>query len=139
MAANLPMMHHVVFAVGAERLAAATEFLEALGFRFQKHELHDVGLLVTLDWRRGVELVTPLAGAEVNPGSVADFIARQGDGVYSVVVRVADADAAAALAARHGAAPEFRQDRGGDGLQLVEVQLGAMFGMPLTMLSTNLP
>ena len=43
------------------------------------------------------------------------------------------------LAQRHGASSEFRQDRGGDGLELVEVQLATIFGMPLTFLSTNLP
>jgi 4-hydroxyphenylpyruvate dioxygenase-like putative hemolysin len=133
------MMHHVVFAVGPERLDGATRFLEALGFRFQTHELADIGLRVTLDWNRGVELVTPLPGSPTNPGTVADFLLQRGDGVYSVVLRVDDADASLELARRYGAAVEFRQDRGGDGLELLEVQLATMFGMPLTLLSTNLP
>ncbi|MDT5338529.1 MAG: hypothetical protein QOD90_4034 [Mycobacterium sp.] len=59
MSTKLPLMHHVVFAVAAERLDMATAFLEALGFRFETHVLDDVGLRVTLDWDRGVELVTP--------------------------------------------------------------------------------
>lgn len=139
MTAKLPMMHHVVFAVAADELERATEFLEALGFRFQTHVLDDVGLRVTLDWDRGVELVTPIDEAVANPGPVADFLARNGAGVFSVVVRVSDADAAADIAHRHGAAVDFRQDRGADGLELVEVQLASMFGMPLTLLSTNLP
>jgi 4-hydroxyphenylpyruvate dioxygenase-like putative hemolysin len=138
MAANLAMMHHVVFTVGPERLSAPTTFLEALGFRFQTHALDDVGLLVTLDWQRGVELVIPLAGSDMNPGLVADFIARHGDGVYSAVVRVAEADAAAALAARHGADAEFRPGPRWQWARTVEVQLSAVFGMPLTLLSTNL-
>jgi 4-hydroxyphenylpyruvate dioxygenase-like putative hemolysin len=133
------MMHHVVFAVAAERLDAATAFLEALGFRFQTHVLDDVGLRVTLDWERGVELVTPLDDRQANPGSVADFLARNGDGVFSVVVRVDDAEATAQLAGRYGATVDFRQDRSGDGLELVEVQLASILGMPLTFLSTNLP
>ena len=132
-------MHHVVFAVAAERLDSATAFLEALGFRFQTHVLDDVGLRVTLDWDRGVELVTPLADEQSNPGPVADFLARHGDGVFSVVVRVDDADATTDVARRHGASVDFRQDRGGDGMALVEVQLASIFGMPLTLLSTNLP
>jgi 4-hydroxyphenylpyruvate dioxygenase-like putative hemolysin len=139
MSASAPQVHHVVFAVAAERLGRAREFLEALGFRFQTHLLDDVGLEVTLDWERGVELVTPLDVSDANPGSVADFLSRRGDGVYSVVVRVDDADATAELAQRYGASVEFRQDRGGDGLDLVEVQLASMFGMPLTLLATNLP
>lgn len=132
-------MHHVVFAVAAERVDRATSFLEALGFGFQRHVLDDVGLQVMLDWDRGVELVTPLDPADAKPGSVAEFLAKRGDGVYSVVMRVASADAAAELARRHGATIEFRQDRSGDGLELVEVQLASLMGMPLTLLSTNLP
>ncbi len=57
--------------------------------------------------------------------------------MYSVL-RVDDADASAELASRYGAPVEFRQDRGGDGLKLVEVQLATTFGMPLTLLTTNL-
>jgi 4-hydroxyphenylpyruvate dioxygenase-like putative hemolysin len=139
MSVKLPMMHHVVFAVAADELGKATDFLEALGFRFQTHILDDVGLRVTLDWDRGVELVTPLDGSAANPGPVDDFLARNGAGVFSVVVRVDDADAAAELAHRYGASTDFRQDRSADGLELVEVQLASMFGMPLTLLSTNLP
>lgn len=138
MSAKLPIMHHVVFAVAAERLDAATTFLEVLGFRFQTHVLDDVGLRVTLDWDRGVELVTPTEPQDRNPGSVAHFLARSGDGVFSVVMRVEDADASMELARRYGASAEFRQDRSGDGLELVEVQLATIFGMPLTFLSTNM-
>ncbi|MDT5213396.1 MAG: methylmalonyl-CoA/ethylmalonyl-CoA epimerase, partial [Mycobacterium sp.] len=113
-------------------------FLEVLGFRFQTHVLDDVGLRVTLDWDRGVELVTPTEPQDRNPGSVAHFLARSGDGVFSVVMRVEDADASMELARRYGASAEFRQDRSGDGLELVEVQLATIFGMPLTFLSTNM-
>jgi hypothetical protein len=42
------------------------------------------------------------------------------------------------LARRYGASAEFRQDRSGDGLELVEIQLATIFGMSLTFLSTNL-
>lgn len=132
-------MHHVVFAVAAERVDRATSFLESLGFRLQRHIIDDVGLQVLLDWERGVELVTPLDPTDVKPGSVAEFLASRGDGVYSVVIRVDDADAAVEIAQRHGASVEFRQDRTGDGLELVEVQLASLMGMPLTLLTTNLP
>lgn len=139
MSTTLPMMHHVVFAVAPERLDAATAFLEALGFRFQTHVLDDVGLRVTLDWERGIELVTPTAEGYANDVPVAAFLARSGDGVYSVVMRVEDADLATEIGQRYGASTVFRQDRGGDGLDLVEVQLATIFGMPLTLLATNLP
>jgi 4-hydroxyphenylpyruvate dioxygenase-like putative hemolysin len=138
MSGELPLMHHVVFAVAPERLDTAMEFLEALGLRFQTHELPDVGLRVALDWDRGIELVTPTADSPSNPGSVADFLAQRGDGVYSVVIRFDDADTSTEIARRCGASCEFRQDRSEHGLELVEVQLATMLGMPLTLLSTNL-
>ena len=91
MPSKQPLMHHVVFAVAPERLEAATAFLEALGFTFQTHMLDDVGLRVTLDWDGGVELVTPTVEGCANHVPVADFLARRGDGVFSVAVRVDDA------------------------------------------------
>jgi 4-hydroxyphenylpyruvate dioxygenase-like putative hemolysin len=139
MPAKTPMMHHVVFAVAPERLDAAVEFLTALGFRLYEHDLDDLGLRVMLDWERGVELVSPTEPEVRNPGSVAEFLARLGDGVYSVVVRVDDADVSADLARRYGAEAQLRQRRDGDGVELLEVQLTAVFGIPLTLLTTNLP
>ncbi len=133
------MMHHVVFAVAPERLDAAVEFLEALGFRLYAHDLEDLGLRVMLDWERGVELVTPTDPTDREPGSVAEFLAHRGDGVYSVVVRVDDADASADLARRYGADAQLRQRRDGDGFELLEVQLSSVYGIPLTLLTTNLP
>jgi hypothetical protein len=59
--------------------------------------------------------------------------------VFSIVVRVDDADADAELAQRYGASTQFRQRRDGDGLELLKDQLSAVFGMPLTLLSTDLP
>ena len=92
-----------------------------------------------LDWDGGVEVVTPTAPDDRNPGSVAEFLAREGDGVYSVVMRVDDAGAAEDLARRYGADTQLRQRRDADGIELLEVQLSTIFGMPLTLLTTNLP
>ena len=44
--------------------------------------------VVTLDWDRGVELVTPTGDGHANSSPVSDFLARNGDGVFSVVMRV---------------------------------------------------
>jgi 4-hydroxyphenylpyruvate dioxygenase-like putative hemolysin len=139
MSSTAPKVHHAVFAVSPERFDAATEYLEALGFRLHPYDLPDVGLQVRLDWSGGVELVTPTDPSDQSPGSVADFLARHGDGVYSVVARVNDADASADLARRYGAETQFRQRRDDVGLELLEVQLSTVFGIPLTLLTTNLP
>ena len=131
------MLHHVVFAVARERLDAATEYLEALGFEFQPLELEHLGLQVRLDWDRGFELISPGPDAPSEPGSAADFLARQGDGLFTVVVRVESSSAAEDIARRYGAEADFRQDFEGDGHHLHEVKLTPVAGVPLTLLQTN--
>jgi 4-hydroxyphenylpyruvate dioxygenase-like putative hemolysin len=131
-------VHHVVFAVTQEQLGATAQFLSELGFRFQTIELEDVGLRVLLDWDGGLELVTPLWSGADGDGAVAQFLQRNGPGVFSVVVRVGDASAAEQLAQRYGAQTRFRQHRGGDGFELDEIEISVL-GLPLTFLSTDLP
>jgi 4-hydroxyphenylpyruvate dioxygenase-like putative hemolysin len=126
----------VVFAVLAEQLRETAQFFSELGFRFQPIELEDVGLRVLLDWDGGLELVTPL-GAD-DTGEVAQFLQRNGPGVYSVVIRVGDASAAEQVAQRYGARTQYQQHRGGDGFELDEIEISVL-GLPLTLLSTDLP
>jgi 4-hydroxyphenylpyruvate dioxygenase-like putative hemolysin len=134
--ARATSVHHVVFAVMADQLRETAEFFSELGFRFQTIELDDVGLQVLLDWDRGLELVTPLETD--SSGEVAQFLQRNGPGVYSVVIRVGDASAAEQVAQRYGARTQFQQHRGGDGFELDEIEISVL-GLPLTFLSTDLP
>ncbi len=129
-------VHHVVFAVTAGQLSETAQFFSELGFRFQTIELEDVGLRVLLDWDGGLELVTPLGLDET--GGVAQFLQRNGPGVYSAVIRVGDAAAAEQVARRYGARTQFQQHRGGDGFELDEIEISVL-GLPLTLLSTDLP
>lgn len=129
----------MVFAIGLERLDATVSYLTALGFRFQEFELEHLGLQVRLDWDRGFELISPTAAAPADPGTAADFLARNGDGLFSVVVRVADCDAAEHVAAHYGANSDFRQHHEGDGFELSEVKLEPLFGIPLTLMATTMP
>jgi 4-hydroxyphenylpyruvate dioxygenase-like putative hemolysin len=69
---------------------------------------------------------------------VAQFLQHNGPGVYSVVIRVGDAQAAEQVAHRYGAQTQFQQHRGGDGYELDEIELSVL-GLPLTFLSTDLP
>ena len=101
-------------------------------------ELEDVGLRVLLDWDGGLELVTPLSAAADGAGEVEQFLQQNGPGVYSVVIRVGDAPAAEQVARRYGARTRFRQHRGGDGFELDEIEISVL-GLPLTLLSTDLP
>lgn len=137
MSASLPRLHHVVFAIAPERLDRAADYLSALGFRFQAFELEHLGLQVRLDWDRGFELIAPAAAAP-SGGTVADFLARNGDGLFSVIVRTADCAAGEQIAARYGAKSDFRQRHQDEGFELTEVKLEPLFGIPLTLMTTNL-
>jgi methylmalonyl-CoA/ethylmalonyl-CoA epimerase len=130
-----PRLHHVVLAVAPDGIARTAQLFADLGFRFVTFDLPDVGLQVLLDWERGIELVSPLDGHD---GPVRDFLARHGDGVYSLAIRVADAPDAEQIASRYGSQARFRQHRDGDGWALDEIELSVL-GLPLTLLSTDLP
>ena len=131
-------VHHVVFATPQEQLSETAQFFSDLGFRFQTIELEDVGLRVLLDWDGGLELVTPLSSEADGDNAVAQFLQQNGPGVYSVVIRVGDASAAEQVAQRYGAGTRFHQHRGGDGYELDEIEISVL-GLPLTLLSTDLP
>ncbi|CQD16907.1 hypothetical protein A5746_25690 [Mycolicibacterium conceptionense] len=132
-----PTLHHVVFAVAAERTADMAKMFTDLGFTFNAAELTDLGVHVHLDWNRGVELISPLPGSTASvAASVNDFLDRHGDGVYTVVVRVPDAGAAEAVTQRYGSMTRFRQGFSGEGSYLDEIDLSVL-GLPLTFLSTN--
>jgi methylmalonyl-CoA/ethylmalonyl-CoA epimerase len=139
MSQPLPLLHHVVFAIARERLDSAAEFLTALGFQFQAFDHNELRLAIRLDWDRGFELISPLADAPTEAGTAADFLARNGDGLFSVVVRTADCDAAERIARGHGIKADFRQHVEGDGFEVTEVKVEPLCGIPLTFLTTNLP
>jgi 4-hydroxyphenylpyruvate dioxygenase-like putative hemolysin len=136
---NQSALHHVVFAVAQERRAAMTQMFTALGFAFDKVPLTELGVDVDLDWNRGIELISPIPDSDATVArSVTEFLDRHGDGIYTVVLRVPDASAAATAAQRYGAATRFRQSFEGDGTYLQEVDLSVL-GLPLTFLETNIP
>ncbi|MBW0012101.1 hypothetical protein [Mycobacterium sp.] len=132
-------LHHVVFAVAQERRAAMTQMFNDLGFAFESVPLAELGVEVALDWNRGIELISPIAGSDATVArSVTEFLDRHGDGIYTVVLRVPGASAAEAVAQRYGATTRFRQSFEGDGTHLEEVDLSVL-GLPLTFLATNIP
>jgi methylmalonyl-CoA/ethylmalonyl-CoA epimerase len=134
-----PLVHHVVFAVAPERHAEVAKLFTDLGFGFENLELAELGLHVYLDWNRGIELISPIPGSTASvAASVDEFLERQGDGVYTVVIRVPGASAAEAVAERYGGTTRFRQNFEGEGSYLDEIDL-SVFGLPLTFLSTNVP
>lgn len=132
-------LHHVVFAVAADRQVAVAKMFTELGFTFNTAELAELGVTVALDWDRGIELISPMAGSTAPvAASVNDFLNRNGDGVYTVVLRVPDATRAESVAERYGSTVRFRQGFEGEGSYLHEIDL-SVFGLPLTLLGTNVP
>ena len=138
MAESLPRMHHVAIAVSAERHDEMKRFFGDLGFTFADFDLPDVGPRVTLDWDRGIELLTPTADDIGRESAVARFLAHHGDGLYSAVLRVDDATAARDVARRYGAATVFAQHREVGEFSLDEIELDVL-GVPVTVLATDLP
>lgn len=132
-------LHHVVFAVASERQARVAQMFTELGFSFENTELTELGLTVHLDWNGGVELISAIPGATAEvAASVSEFVTRNGDGVYTVVLRVRGASDAEAVTERYGSKTRFRQSFSGEGSYLDEIDL-SVFGLPLTLLSTNVP
>ena len=110
-----------------------------LGFTLQPAELPDAGLHIRLDWKQGIELISPIAGSTASvAASVSEFLDTKGDGVYTVVLQVSQASAAESVAQRYGSATRYRFDISGEGTYVNEVELSVL-GLPLTFMSTNIP
>jgi 4-hydroxyphenylpyruvate dioxygenase-like putative hemolysin len=134
-----PRLHHVVFAVSPERHTSVAQMFGDLGFRLQPAELTELGVTVSLDWERGIEVISPIPGAEADvAASVQEFLDTSGDGIYTVVLQVPGAADAEAVAERYGSAVRFRQKLEGDGTHLEEIDLSVL-ALPLTLLDTNIP
>ncbi|RDH78517.1 hypothetical protein DVS77_11650 [Mycolicibacterium moriokaense] len=132
-------LHHVTFAVSPERLDGATQLFTQLGFVLQPGELPDAGLLIRLDWERGIELISPIAGSTASvAASVNEFLETKGDGVYTVVLQLPNASAAESIAERYGSNTRYRFDIAGEGTYVSEIELSVL-GLPLTFMSTNIP
>lgn len=132
-------LHHVVFAVARERQDAVGQLFTELGFTLNDMNLDELGLRVLLDWDRGIEVISPdPESAAPVAASVTEFLARRGDGVYTVVVQVPGASGSEDIAKRYGSTTRFRQGFQGDGNYLEEIDLSVL-GLPLTFLATNLP
>jgi methylmalonyl-CoA/ethylmalonyl-CoA epimerase len=130
-------LHHVVFAVAPQRHAEMAQLFTDLGFHFEKLELTELGLNIHLDWSRGIELISPVPGSNAAvAASVTEFLDGHGEGVYTVVIRVPRASAAAAVAERYGSTTRFRQGFEGECSYLDEIDLSVL-GLPLTFLATN--
>ena len=132
-------LHHVTFAVSPEHLDEVTQLFTELGFMLQPGELPDAGLHIRLDWERGIELISPIAGSTASvAASVSEFLNDRGDGVYTVVLQVPEASAAESIAARYDSSTRYRFDISGEGTYCSEVELSVL-GLPLTFMSTNIP
>ncbi len=126
-----------MFCVEPENQDAAADVWRNLGFEFVEILLDDVSLRVLLDWTRGIEIVSPTT-SDATLCEARSFLNEQGEGVYSVVVRTRAISAATESMRRGGAELTYLQSRSGDGYTLEEAQFAPVFGMPITLLETDL-
>ncbi len=132
-----PSLHHVVFCVEPDNQEAAADLWRLLGFEFVEIVLDDVSLRVLLDWTRGIEIVSPTT-SDATVCAARAFLDEQGEGIYSVVVRTDALSAATESMRSRGAELTYHQRRDGDGYTLREAQFAPVFGMPVTLLETDL-
>ncbi|MGO9855514.1 MAG: glyoxalase [Acidimicrobiales bacterium] len=116
---------------------AAADVWRTLGLEFVEILLADVSLRVLLDWTRGIEIISPTT-SDATARAARAFLNDQGEGVYSVVVRTEAINAATESMRSRGATLRYQQSRGGDGYSLQEAQFAPVFGMPITLLETDL-
>ena len=132
-----PRLHHVVFCVEPDNQDAAADIWRTLGFEFVEILLDDVSLRVLLDWTRGIEIISPTT-SDATVCAARAFLNDQGEGVYSVVVHTDAISAATDGLRRCGAELTYQQSRSGDGYTLEEAMFAPVFGMPITLLETDL-
>ena len=132
-----PSLHHVVFCVEPDHQDAAADVWRTLGFEFVEILLEDVFLRVLLDWTRGIEIVSPTTSDATACGA-RSFLNEQGEGVYAVVVRTKAISATTESMRSCGVELTYRQSRSADSYTLEEAQFAPVFGMPITLLETDL-
>ena len=132
-----PNLHHVVFCVEPDHQDAAADVWRTLGFEFVEILLEDVSLRVLLDWTRGIEIVSPTT-SDATVCRARSFLNEQGEGVYAVVVRTDAISAATESVRSYGVELTYRQSRSADSYTLEEAQFAPVFGMPITLLQTDL-
>jgi hypothetical protein len=132
-----PSLHHVVFCVEPDHQDAAADVWRNLGFEFAEIMLDDVSLRVLLDWTRGIEIISPTT-SDATACSARSFLNEHGEGVYSVVVRTETISASRDSMRGGGAELTYEQSRSGEGYTLEEAQFAPVFGMPITLLETDL-
>ena len=126
-----------MFCVEPENQDAAADVWRNLGFEFVEILLDDVSLRVLLDWTRGIEIVSPTT-SDATLCEARSFLNEQGEGVYTVVVRTEAISAATESMRRGSAELTYLQSRSGDGYTIEEAQFAPVFGMPITLLETDL-
>jgi hypothetical protein len=129
-------LHHVVFCVRPENQDHAAGLWRDLGLTFMEVDLADLGLRVLIDWDAGIEVVAP-TGPGDQAQSFTEFLDDRGEGLYSIVMSVAEVGGPAGIAARYGAPVRYEQRRQHGGLRIDEVSLEPVHGMAVTFLATE--
>jgi 4-hydroxyphenylpyruvate dioxygenase-like putative hemolysin len=96
---------HVAYMCRPENHDAYVDKLEQL-FKFEFEAHHEVpGLRFTWSWSTGLEILSPIGVDEPAAKAARDFLELRGEGVYGVVVGVANLEAALSHARSLGYSP----------------------------------
>lgn len=132
-------LHHVVFCVHPEHQERAADVWRALGLTFAEIPLEEEGLRVLLDWAAGIEIISPTEQEGTETARFRAFLDEHGEGVCSVVVRTDEVEGPITALAAHGAKVRYQQHRETGDSVVDEADLTPVFGMPVTLLATNMP
>ncbi len=130
-------IHHAVFCVRTDNQERAADLWRQLGLTFAEVVLDDLDLRVLIDWEAGIEVVAPLPDAGESARAFTEFLESEGEGLFSLAMRVDEVDGPESVARRYGALVEYRQHREVGAMVIDEVQLAPVHGMPITFLAVD--
>ena len=88
-------LDHVAWVSRLETLEANTARLAELsGASFQSFERSDMGIVITVSWEAGLEILSPLPHHTPGNQGLHDHLDAHGEGIFAVVFGVGDLEAA---------------------------------------------
>ena len=103
-------VHHVVWCVEPENLERVRVFWERIvGISLEELDLPDLGLRILISWNAGIEIMSPAYPSGTMADAARQFLARRGEGVFSVVYGVRGIDDVVASFTESGGQLLFRE------------------------------
>ena len=134
-------LHHVMFCVQPENYDKAVNVWRDMGLNFVEIPLQKQGIRMLLDWSAGIELVTLAEQEGTETARYREHLKKYGEGVCNVVVRTDDFKKSVEILGKHGATTTYHgnMDVPADGILMEEADFKPVFGMELSVITTNIP